>query len=117
MDIELFREYCLSKPGTVEETPFDVDTLVIKVMGKMFCAFSIANFVSVNLKCDPEKAIDLRENYTGIVPGFHMNKVHWNTVRLFEDVDHAMLLSLVDHSYDLVVHTLTKKLQADLAKL
>jgi predicted DNA-binding protein (MmcQ/YjbR family) len=117
MDIEFLREYCLSKSGTSEGTPFGPDVLVIKVMGKMFCLFSIANFVSVNLKCDPDKAIQLREEYTAVEPGFHMNKTHWNTVRLFLDIDNAKLLSLVDHSYELVVRSLTKKLQAELASL
>jgi predicted DNA-binding protein (MmcQ/YjbR family) len=114
MDIEILREYCLSKIGSTEHTPFGPDTLVIKVMGKMFCAFSISNFVSLNLKCDPEKAVVLREEFRGIEPGFHMSKVHWNTVYLFQDVDSTMLLQLVDHSYGLVVKSLTKKAQTEL---
>ena len=117
MDIEILREYCLSKPGTTEETPFGPDTLVIKVMGKMFCLFGISNFKSVNLKCDPEKALELRASHMGIEPGYHMNKKHWNTIKLYEDVDNEMLLSLVDHSYNLVVTSLTKKLQAELSNL
>jgi predicted DNA-binding protein (MmcQ/YjbR family) len=117
MDIELLREYCLNKPGSTEETPFGPDTLVLKVMGKMFCLFSITNFRSVNLKCDPEKAIELRASYQAIEPGFHMNKKHWNTVELFSDVEHQMLLSLVDHSYQLVANSLPKKLRVELENL
>ncbi|MGB1039024.1 MAG: MmcQ/YjbR family DNA-binding protein [Bacteroidia bacterium] len=116
MDIEHLREYCIQKPNTTEETPFGPDTLVYKVHGKMFCLFSIDNFVSVNLKCDPDKAPEMRANYIGIEPGFHMNKKHWNTVRLFTDVQDGMILKMVDESYKLVIKTLPKKLREEALK-
>ena len=111
MDIELLREYCLAKAMVTEEFPFDQDTLVFKVAGKMFCLFSIRDFTSINVKCDPEKALEFREHYAAVEPGFHMNKKHWNTVRLFEDVSNELLLTMVDHSYDLVVSKLPAKLR------
>ncbi|PCJ64384.1 MAG: MmcQ-like protein [Bacteroidetes bacterium] len=112
MDIELLREYCLKKAFATEETPFGPDTLVMKVHGKLFCIFSISNFVSINLKCDPEKAPELRANYMAIEPGFHMNKKHWNTVKFDQDVLDSFVLEMLDDSYMLVVKTLPKKLQA-----
>ncbi len=108
MDIEQFRSYCLSKPGTSEECPFGPDTLVFKVLGKMFALCSIDDFGDVNLKCDPEKAVILREEYDQIQPGYHMNKTHWNTVTL-DGLPKALITSLIDHSYDLVVSGLGKK--------
>lgn len=109
MNIEEFRLYCLAKPGTSEDLPFDENTLVFKVAGKMFALTDIVLFDGVNLKCDPERAIDLRERYQGIQPGYHMSKVHWNTVKINSDVSDKFLFELVDHSYDLVVSKLTKK--------
>ncbi len=118
MHIEDFREYCLSKPGTEECLPFDADTLVFKVMGKMFALTSLsAEEFTVNLKCDPEKAVLLREEFPEVRPGYHMNKKHWNTVSFEESLSNNMLQDLIDHSYDLVVKGLTKKLKADLAAL
>lgn len=116
MDIESFRARCLSYSGTSEETPFGPDTLVFKVMGKMFALCDIQNFESVNLKCDPEKAIELRERYSGIRPGYHMNKQHWNTIES-GSIDNKLLLELIDHSYNLVRSGLTKKLQQQLNEL
>jgi predicted DNA-binding protein (MmcQ/YjbR family) len=99
----------------VEETfPFDNDTLVFKVMGKMFALSSIKNPNSVNLKCNPEKAIELRAIFGAIIPGYHMSKVHWNTISYNEDVSDSLILELVDHSYQLVVSSLTKKLKTEL---
>lgn len=114
MNIEDFRTYCLSKPGATEDFPFDQKTLVFKVGGKMFSLTSIENFISVNLKCDPEKALELRADYSGVKPGFHMNKKHWNTVTLNEDVTDQLINELVDHSYDLVVKSLPKKTRIEL---
>ena len=114
MNIEAFRAYCLSKPGVTEELPFGPDTLVFKVMGKMFSACGIESFVSVNLKCDPERAVELREQYEGIKPGYHMNKKHWNTVSVGMDVSDELFRELTDHSYQLVVSSLPKKLRAEL---
>ena len=109
MDIEFLRDYCLNKREVIEGTPFGEDVLVLKVCNKMFCLFSINEFKSVNLKCDPEKAIELRAEYAGIKPGYHMSKIHWNTIDFDSDVSDKMILDLVDHSYNQVVKTLPKK--------
>lgn len=114
MNLEEFRAYCLNLKGTSEGFPFDANTLVFKVMGKMFALTDVEEFTSVNLKCDPERAIELRESFSGILPGYHMSKKHWNTVRFQEDVSDKMVYELVDHSYELVVSSLTKKLQQEL---
>lgn len=117
MDIEKFREYCLSKKGVTEELPFGPETLVYKVMGKIFALTGLDSEVfTVNLKCDPEKAISLREEFSFIIPGYHMNKKHWNTVN-FERTPTKMATELIDHSYEIVASGLTKKLQAELAQL
>ncbi len=109
MNIEEFTAYCLSKKGVEESFPFDETTLVFKVMGKMFALTGLDNEVfEVNLKCDPEYAVELREEYGDIRPGWHMNKKHWNTVAFEASLDDKMLISLVDHSYDLVVKKLKK---------
>lgn len=114
MNIEEFREYCISKKGITEEFPFDEQTLVFKVMGKMFALVALERIPSqVNLKCDPERAIALREEFDGVImPGYHMSKVHWNTVFL-ENVPPELIRELVDHSYELVVSKFTKKLKAE----
>ncbi|WP_347373276.1 MmcQ/YjbR family DNA-binding protein [Aequorivita sp. Q41] len=119
MNIEEFREYCISKKGVTESFPFDEKTLVFKVMGKMFALTSLERHpVAANLKCDPERAIELRETFDGlIIPGYHMSKVHWNTIALETNLPHELIIELIDHSYNLVVKSLTKKLQADLASL
>ena len=107
MDIEVLRDYCLSKPCVTEETPFGPDVLVMKVLGKIFCLFSIRNFSSINLKCDPEEAEELRANYMAIQPGYHMSKKHWNTVTFDQDVNDQLILKMVDESYRLVVESLS----------
>lgn len=114
MNIEDFRNYCISKKGVTEEFPFDEQTLVFKVMGKMFALSGLENVPSkANLKCDPERAITLREEYDGaITAGYHMSKVHWNTLVL-EQLPPKLILELIDHSYDLVVSKFTKKLKAE----
>jgi predicted DNA-binding protein (MmcQ/YjbR family) len=114
VNIETYRDYCLVKKGVSESFPFDNSTLVFKVMGKMFALAGIENFQKINLKCDPEKAIELREDYVGINPGFHMNKKHWNTVSINEDVPTKLIFELIDNSYSLVVSALPKKLQNEL---
>ena len=118
MDIETLRSYCISKKGVTEDFPFDDVTLVFKVMGKMFALVSLERLpLQVNLKCNPEKAIALREEHDGaILPGYHMSKVHWNTL-IVEKISPKLILELIDHSYDLVVSKLTKKLKDELAKL
>ena len=116
MNIEEFRDYCLSKKGVTESFPFDEVTLVFKVMGKMFALIGLDNNpAKANLKCDPEKSIELREEYPDfIIPGYHMNKKHWNTVEIEGNLPRELVIELIDHSYDLVVKGLTKKLQSEL---
>ncbi len=114
MNIESFRDYCLSKHGATESFPFDEVTLVFKVGGKMFALASLDGENSVNLKCDQERAIELREEYSDILPGFHMNKKHWNTVLLAGDLKVNFIKELVDDSYNLVVAGLTKKAREEL---
>ncbi|MFP4112734.1 MAG: MmcQ/YjbR family DNA-binding protein [Spirochaetota bacterium] len=110
MTIAELRDLCLSLPGTSYDFPFDEETIVFRVGGKMFGLAGInENPVSVNLKCDPILARDLRAGYEGIEPGYHMNKEHWNTVRCGSDVPDEQLEWLVRHSYDLVVEKLPKK--------
>ena len=116
MNIERFRQLCLEKPGTSEETPFGPDTLVFKVMGKIFALTDLNTFESVNLKCDPERAVMLREEHEGITPGYHMSKMHWNTVLTNGSVKDDLLRDLLDHSYALVVASLPRKVQAELGK-
>lgn len=110
MDLEYFRRYCLSKKEVTEGLPFGEDTLVFKVKNKMFALTSLVEFVSVNLKCDPEEAVRYREQYPDIVlPGYHMNKKHWNTVMVNQQVGDNLLLEMTDASYQLVVNSLPKK--------
>jgi len=118
MNVEELREYCLVKKGVTEEFPFDAETLVFKVMGKMFALVPLERVPSqCNLKCDPERSEELRETYDGIItPGYHMSKVHWNTL-FVEQLPPQLIRELVDHSYELVVASLTKKLQQELKDL
>jgi len=109
MDIETYRGYCLKKKGVTEEFPFDTSTLVYKVMGKLFTLANIEPFESINLKCNPETALQLREMYEGVTPGYHMNKRHWNTVRVDGSIPNQTILQWIDASYELVVEKLPKK--------
>ena len=111
MNVEIIREYCLSKKGTTEGFPFGEDTLVFKVCDKMFALVNLGGDLSVNLKCDPEKAIDIRERYPVVTPGYHMNKRSWNTVLIDGSVPEAIIFEWIDHSYDQVVQKLPKKLR------
>lgn len=114
MNIEEYREFCLSKPGVIEGFPFDNKTLVFKVMGKIFALTDVDEFVGINLKCDPEYALELREKYEGVIAGYHMSKKHWNTVSTSSDVSDKTLRHLTNHSYELVVSKLTKKQKEEL---
>lgn len=114
MNIEEFHAYCMAKKGVSESFPFDNETLVMKVMGKMFALTNVEQFNSINLKCDPEKAIELREAYAAVKPGYHMNKKHWNTVSVHLDANDDLIYQWIDDSYDLVVKTLTKKQKEEL---
>ena len=109
MNIEDFYNYCLEKPFVEETFPFGEDTLVLKVKNKMFALCDIHKFTFVNLKSDPERAIQLREEYKGIRPGYHMNKVHWNSVYTDQDVPDKLFYELIDHSFELIVKSLPKK--------
>lgn len=115
MNVEEFRDYCISKKGVTEEFPFDEHTLVFKVMKKMFALVPLERIPSqANLKCDPERALELRETYDGIIiPGYHMSKVHWNTLYL-ESLKPKLIKELIDHSYKLVVSKLPKKIRKEL---
>jgi predicted DNA-binding protein (MmcQ/YjbR family) len=110
MDLAEFREYCLTKPGAREGTPFGPDVLVFKVGGKMFALAALDEVpTTVNLKCDPDLALDLRDRYDQVKPGYHMNKKHWNTVVLSGRISTAELRRMIDHSYELIVASLPKK--------
>ena len=115
MNIEDFRRYCLAKKGVTESFPFDAETLVFKVMGKMFALVPLERTPSqANLKCDPERAMELRETYDGVItPGYHMSKVHWNTL-FMEQLPPKLIRELIDHSYEEVVAGLPKKLREEL---
>lgn len=106
MNTEVLRNYCLSRKGATEEFPFDEFTLVFKVGNRMFALLSLSGELSINLKCDPEKAIELREEYSAVQPGYHMNKQHWNTVYIDGTIPSAMIFEWIDHSYDLVFQKL-----------
>ena len=109
MNIEELRAYCIAKHDVLEALPFGPDVLVFKVSGKIFALTNIENYVSVNLKCDPERTLDLREEHASVTPGYHMNKTHWNTVEVAGDVSRNLLKELIDHSYNLVVNGLSKR--------
>ena len=114
MNIEELRDYCLQKPAVTEGLPFGEDTLVFKVAGKMFLLTSISQGTSFNVKCEPELAIELREKYTEVQPGYHMNKKMWNTVRLDGTLTKKQLRDMIDHSYNEVVKGLPKKVQEEI---
>ena len=109
MDLGSFREYCLSKPGATEDTPFGEDVLVFKVGGKMFALAPLDEVpAAANLKCDPDLALELRDRYEQVRPGYHMNKKHWNTVEIESGIPDAEVREMIDHSYELVTQSLSK---------
>jgi predicted DNA-binding protein (MmcQ/YjbR family) len=118
MNIQQLYEFCLTKKGVTEHFPFDEDTLVFKVGGKMFCLTSLKDWEngtpSLNLKCDPVQAEELRAQYEAINPGYHMSKVHWNTIDFNSDVSDKMMCEFINHSYELVFKSLTKKIQSEI---
>lgn len=118
MNVASLRDYCLSKKGATEDFPFGEDVLVFKVMGRMFALVNLAPLpLSANLKCDPERAVELRERHAAVQPGYHMNKQHWNTIVLDGSLADADVRAMVDHSYDLIVAGLKKKEREALAAL
>jgi predicted DNA-binding protein (MmcQ/YjbR family) len=102
MNIEILREYCISKNGAEECLPFGPDTLVYKVKGKIFALISLDGELSINLKCNPSLALELREKFRAVIPGYHMNKKHWNTVCIDGSVPDKNIFEMIDHSYNLV---------------
>jgi len=118
MNVEQFREYCLAKKGVTEDFPFGETTLCLRVMAKIFALTGLeGEDFKVNLKCDPDYALELREQYPEVQPGFHMNKKHWNTVNFDGSLDESLLRRLVDHSYEVVAVTLKKTEKEALAKM
>ena len=111
MSLDHFREYCLSLKGITEQIPFDENILVFKVMGKMFALCNMMTFEYCNLKCDPEKAIKLREEFTEVTPAWHMNKKHWNSVSFIGDLSDKKIENWVTDSYNLVVKNMPMKLR------
>ena len=116
MNAEEIRIYCMKKFETTESFPFNETTLVFKVKNKMFALLSLDEQLAISLKCDPEKAIDLRENYEHVKPGYHMNKKHWNTVNFEGDLSDEQLKELINHSYEMVVNSLTKAQKAAISE-
>lgn len=114
MNIEELRTYCLSLPHATEDMPFGEDTLVFKVGGKIFLLTGLRGSFYINLKCDPEYALELRESHNSIRPGYHMNKKHWNTVEVDGALSDDFLGELINHSYQQVIATLTKKVRVEL---
>ena len=118
MNLDYFYDYCLSKKGVTEHFPFNEDALVLKIGGKMFLLSSLSSWENgspqVNLKCNPERAQELRAEYDGVQPGYHMSKIHWNTIRINEDVSDTLVKELIDHSYELVFSSLPNKIKNDI---
>ncbi len=103
MDIESLRNYCISKKNVTESFPFDDETLVFKVEGKIFALVNLEGDLSINLKCDPELALELRERYSAVIPGYHMNKKYWNTILIDGTIPDREVFSWIDHSFDEVL--------------
>ena len=114
MHIEELKDFCLSLPLVEEKFPFDQVTLVFYIAGKVFCLANITEFNSLNVKCDPDKALELRANYQAVVPGYYMNKKHWNTIKVNEDVTDELIKQWIKDSYNLVILTLPKSKRPDL---
>ena len=122
MNVEKFREYCVAKPGTTEDSPFGPEHIVFKVGGKMYALLAFEEVPpTANLKCDPDLALELRDRYEQVRPGYHMNKKHWNTVEIDSGIPEREVTKMIDQSYELVVRSLTKKARTaigtDVAKL
>ena len=117
MDLEEFRKYCLAKREVTEGTPFGQTVLVFKVSGKMFALAALDEIpATANLKCDPDLALELRDRYEQVQPGYHMNKKHWNTVEIESGIPDAELRKMIDHSYELVVKSLPKAVREKLSR-
>jgi predicted DNA-binding protein (MmcQ/YjbR family) len=117
MTLDQFLAHCSTKPGVEESFPFNETTLVLKVMGKMFALTGLEEErFKLNLKCDPDRSLELRATYAEVEPGFHMNKLHWNTIDCEGELPDSLIIGLIDHSYDLVVAKLPRKTKAQLAE-
>ena len=117
MEIDEILDHCIAKPGAYDDFPFGEDTLVLKVSGKMFALTNLSRHpLRINLKCDPQRALQLRERYDAIEPGYHMNKRHWNTLTLDGSLPASLLAECLDHSYELVVAGLTRAQRASLTQ-
>ena len=116
MNVEELRDYCLQKPGTTEGLPFGEETLVFKVAEKIFLLIGLTEGNRFNVKCDPELAIDLRERYPEVIPGYHMNKKLWNTIYMDGTLTTKQLREMIDHSYDLILNSLPKKMREEILK-
>lgn len=117
MDMETLREYCLGKPGVEETFPFGEETLVFKVGGKIFLLASLTEGNRFNAKCDPDRAVELRERYEEVQPGYHMNKRHWNTVRMDGGLKAKEIREMIDHSYVMVLAGLPKKVREGIGRI
>ena len=114
LNIESLRNYCITKPASTESFPFGDDTLVFKVGDKVFLLASLSKPESFNAKCNPDKAVILREQHPEIIPGYHMNKKHWNTIYYNQTLSDSLLNELIDHSYELVFDSLSKTIQSNI---
>lgn len=121
MNLQQFHEFCLSKKGTTESFPFDDDALVFKIGNKMYALTSLKSWENdeptINLKCNPGRAMELRAENEDIIAGYHMSKVHWNTIKLNRGVADKVVVELINHSFDLVYKSLSKKLQTEISEL
>jgi len=121
MNLENFYQFCLSKNGVTEHFPFDEDTLVLKIGGKIFALTSLSDWENesptVNLKCNTEKALELRADFEDIQPGYHMSKIHWNTININKCVSDKMINELINHSYELIFNSLPKKSQQEILEI
>jgi len=121
MNLENFYQFCLSKNGVTEHFPFDEDTLVLKIGGKIFALTSLSDWENenptVNLKCNPKKALELRADFEDIQPGYHMSKIHWNTININKSVSDKMINELINHSYELIFNSLPKKSQQEILEI
>jgi predicted DNA-binding protein (MmcQ/YjbR family) len=117
MDIEELRDYCLSLPKVSECSPFGDDSLVFKIGGKMFLLATLEGDFRINVKCDPEYAVQLREQYSNVSAGYHMNKKHWNTVEINSRIADSMILEWINHSYNLVLKSLPRKIREEIENL
>lgn len=117
MNIEELRDYCIGKPAVTESFPFDESTLVFKVAGKMFLLTDLVDAFSMNIKNTPEKVIELREQYPSVLPGYHMNKIHWITVMIDGSISDKLLKQWIDESYNLIVTGFTRKEKAQFKEL